>query len=123
MSSRDVGDLLAATYATPGGALTVVVDPHAVGDLGPRGYGAVVLGTFRDLRDETVRLPEGRCIHPRTRTPEIGDVLEPSRDAFEAPPDTVPASIRGLVTRVCKLDGSLMLLLDAARAVEVPVAS
>lgn len=76
MSSRDVGDLLAATYATPGGALTVVVDPHAVGDLGPRGYGAVVLGTFRDLRDETVRLPEDRRIHPRTRTPEIGDVLE-----------------------------------------------
>ena len=53
---------------------------------------------------------------------EIGDVLEPSRDAFEVPPDTVPASIRALVTRVCKLDGSLMLLLDAARAVEVSAA-
>lgn len=76
MSTRDVGDLLAATYPTPAGDLTVVVDSHAVGDLGPRAYGAVVLGTFRDLRDETGRLPEGRRVHPRTRVAEVADVLE-----------------------------------------------
>lgn len=48
---------------------------------------------------------------------DIGDVLEPSRDAFEIPPDTVPAAIRSLVTRVCKLDDHLMLLLDTERAI------
>lgn len=76
MSARDVGDLTAATYPTPAGDLTVVVDPHAVGDLGPRAYGAVVLGSFRDLQDEIGRLPQGRRIHPRTRTTQIADVLE-----------------------------------------------
>ena len=76
MPARDVGDLLAATYRTPGGDLTVVVDPHAVGDLGPRSYGAVVLGTFRDLNDESRRLPEGHRVHPRTRTAEVAEVLD-----------------------------------------------
>jgi methylated-DNA-[protein]-cysteine S-methyltransferase len=75
MPGRDPGDLLAASYPTPAGTLTVVVDPHAVGDLGPKGYGAVVLGTFRDLREESGRLPQGRRVHPRTRIPEITDVL------------------------------------------------
>lgn len=76
MNGRDPGDLLAAPYATPAGTLTVVVDPRALGDHGPRGYGAVVLGTFRDLSDEQLRLPEGRRVHPRTRVSEIADVLE-----------------------------------------------
>lgn len=76
MAGRDVGDLLAATYPTPVGALTVVVDPHAIGDHGPEPYGAVVLGTFRDLREESGRLPEGRRVHPRTRVPEIDDVMQ-----------------------------------------------
>lgn len=76
MTGRDPGDLLAATYPTPVGDLTVVVDPHALGDLGPQPYGAVVLGTFRDLRDESARVPEGRRIHPRTRVPDVADVLE-----------------------------------------------
>lgn len=65
-----------------------------------------------------VKTPDGGAVS--LVVDEIGDVLEPSRDAFEAPPDTVPASVRELVTRVCKLDGVLMLLLDATRAVEVP---
>ena len=50
---------------------------------------------------------------------EIGDVIEPPREAFEAPPETVPASVRALVSRVCKLDRQLMLLLDTERAAQV----
>lgn len=48
---------------------------------------------------------------------EIGDVLEPPREAFEAPPETVPAAIRPLVDGVCKLDDRLMLVLDTELAI------
>ena len=54
---------------------------------------------------------------------EIGDVLEPDLDRFEAPPDTVPPRVRELVTGVCKLDRELMLVLDTAKAVDVDVAA
>lgn len=50
---------------------------------------------------------------------EIGDVLEPDSDRFEAPPETVPARVRDLVTRVCKLDHDLMLVLDTDKAVAI----
>ena len=50
---------------------------------------------------------------------EIGDVLEPDLDRFEAPPETVPARVRDLVVRVCKLDHDLMLVLDTDKAVAV----
>jgi len=48
---------------------------------------------------------------------EIGDVLEPSDTSFEAPPATVPAAVRALITAVCKLDDQLMLVLDTDLAV------
>ena len=54
---------------------------------------------------------------------EIGDVLEPDLDRFEAPPATVPAHVRRLVTRVCKLDHDLMLVLDTERAVVIEQAA
>ena len=50
---------------------------------------------------------------------KIGDVLEPDQDRFEAPPDTVVGRVRELVTRVCKLDRELMLVLDTDKAVDV----
>jgi purine-binding chemotaxis protein CheW len=50
---------------------------------------------------------------------EIGDVLEPIDEVFEALPETVPPNIRTLVSRVCKLDGDLMLVLDTELAVQV----
>ncbi len=50
---------------------------------------------------------------------DIGDVLEPDLDRFEAPPETVPARVRELVTKVCKLDHDLMLVLDTDKAVAV----
>ena len=48
---------------------------------------------------------------------EIGDVLEPAQERFEAPPETVPPAVRPLVDRVCKLDDRLMLVLDTELAV------
>lgn len=54
---------------------------------------------------------------------EIGDVLEPDLDRFESPPDTVPPRVRDLVTRVCKLDRQLMLVLDTDKAVDVEAAA
>ncbi|MDO5628499.1 MAG: chemotaxis protein CheW [Mobilicoccus sp.] len=54
---------------------------------------------------------------------EIGDVLEPDLDRFEAPPDTVPSQVRELVTKVCKLDRQLMLVLDTTKAVDVEAAA
>ncbi len=71
------GALLAAAHRLPGGILTVVVDPHVAGDLGPTEYGAVVATTFRDLDDALDRLPGGpREVHPRSPVPFIRDVLE-----------------------------------------------
>ena len=54
---------------------------------------------------------------------KIGDVLEPDHDRFEAPPDTVVGRVRELVTRVCKLDRELMLVLDTDKAVDVDAAA
>jgi purine-binding chemotaxis protein CheW len=54
---------------------------------------------------------------------EIGDVLEPGEEAFELPPETVPAHIRALVTSVCKLEDHLMLVLDTELAVHVGTAA
>lgn len=70
-------DLVSASYRVPGGRLTVVVDPHAIGDLGPTEYGAVVAGTFRGLDDARARLAVGdRRIHPRTHAPAVRAAIE-----------------------------------------------
>lgn len=54
---------------------------------------------------------------------EIGDVLEPDLDRFEAPPETVPSRVRDLVVRVCKLEHDLMLVLDTDKAVTTEAAA
>jgi methylated-DNA-[protein]-cysteine S-methyltransferase len=74
--SHAVSALLSATYKTPAGPITVVVDPHTSGDLGPAEYGAVVASTFGDLDEALERLPGvGRDVHPRSKVPFIEDVL------------------------------------------------
>jgi methylated-DNA-[protein]-cysteine S-methyltransferase len=71
------GALLAFTHRIPGGTLTVVVDPHAAGDLGPAEYGAVVATSFRGLDDALDRLlGVGRTVHPRSPVPTVKNVLE-----------------------------------------------
>ena len=75
--SHPVGVLLSAVYRTPAGQVTVGVDPHAAGDLGPAEYGAVVVSTFADLDEALGRLPgDGRQVRPRSRVPFIADVLQ-----------------------------------------------
>ena len=46
---------------------------------------------------------------------EIGDVLEVQQHQRDAPPDTVGAWVRELVTSVYKLPGRLLLVLDVER--------
>lgn len=46
---------------------------------------------------------------------ELGDVIEVDEQAFEAPPDMMNAALREMVCGVYKLEGRLLLLLDAER--------
>lgn len=52
----------------------------------------------------------------------IGDVLTLSDDIEEAPPATMNAKTRELVSKVCKLEDELLLILDAERTVDLAVA-
>jgi purine-binding chemotaxis protein CheW len=48
---------------------------------------------------------------------EIGDVVDVSNEAFEAPPETVPATSRAVLRGVFKMQGRLLLELDTDRLV------
>jgi purine-binding chemotaxis protein CheW len=50
---------------------------------------------------------------------EIGEVVEVDEDSFERPPPTLEGVARDLVRGVYKQQGSLLLVLDTARAVSV----
>ncbi len=49
----------------------------------------------------------------------IGDVIQAEAGSLEPPPDTVPAALRSVVPRICKLPGCLLLILDPERVVAV----
>lgn len=49
----------------------------------------------------------------------IGDVLTSDAALQEPPPETLPISVRSLVTHVCKLPGELLLVLDTELATTV----
>jgi len=49
----------------------------------------------------------------------IGDVLEVNDELFEKSPHTVDDSTRALVSGVYKLEGKLLMVLDAAKAAQV----
>jgi purine-binding chemotaxis protein CheW len=53
---------------------------------------------------------------------QIGDVVEVDDRSFELPPETLAGVARELTTGVYKLPDGLLLVLDTARAVELPVA-
>lgn len=46
---------------------------------------------------------------------DIGDVVEPEEGAFEAPPETLDATVRDVVSGVFKLDRQLLLVMDTGR--------
>lgn len=54
---------------------------------------------------------------------EIGDVLEVPYEVYEHPPETIPLEVRKLVHGVYKLEGKLLLILDAEKAVCVKTAT
>nr|HEX4315842.1 chemotaxis protein CheW [Kofleriaceae bacterium] len=49
---------------------------------------------------------------------DIGDVIEVADATFEAPPDTIGRAARELIRGAYKLPDHLLLVLDAARAIE-----
>jgi purine-binding chemotaxis protein CheW len=51
---------------------------------------------------------------------EIGDVVEVDERTFEAPPETLTGRTRELIEGVYKLDGQLLLILDAAKTIDLP---
>ncbi len=50
---------------------------------------------------------------------EIGDVIELADELFEHPPNTLGNDVRELVRGVYKLEGQLLLILDANAAIQV----
>jgi purine-binding chemotaxis protein CheW len=54
---------------------------------------------------------------------EIGDVLEAPEQAFERPPETLRGLARELIRGAYKLEGGLLLILDAARTVSLNAAA
>ena len=71
--------LQATVLATPYGDLAVIVDPGAVGDLGPRPYGAVVASGFTSISDQAGRLSEdqrARGMDESAALPEVAAAVE-----------------------------------------------
>ena len=91
------------------GQIVITVDLRHRTGLPPRAAGEAATNVV-------VRTSEGAT---SLQVDEIGDVLEPDLDLFEAPPETVPAQVRDLVVKVCKLEHDLMLVLDTEKAVAV----
>jgi len=52
---------------------------------------------------------------------EIGDVLEVRADSYEPPPDNMPADQREMIEGVYKLEGRLLLVLNAERVLQTQV--
>ena len=50
---------------------------------------------------------------------EIGDVVEVEDSAFEPPPETIQGAIRELIDGVYKLDGQLLLVVDAEKTMDL----
>ena len=51
----------------------------------------------------------------------IGDVLEVDPDLYEAPPETMDDATRDLILGAYKLEEELLLILDVARVVNIPL--
>ncbi len=54
---------------------------------------------------------------------EIGDVLETEAEQYEAPPETLPAAARELITGVYKLPERLLLVLDTEKTLTLEAAA
>ncbi len=54
---------------------------------------------------------------------EVGDILNLRDEDRESPPDTLPNSVRSLVTGIHQLEERLLLILDASRVVDFDAAA
>lgn len=54
---------------------------------------------------------------------EVGDILDLRDDDRERPPETLPGSIRALVTGIHPLEDRLLLILDVGRVVDFDAAA
>lgn len=50
---------------------------------------------------------------------DIGDVVEPDEHSFESPPETLRENIRELINGVYKLEGQLLLVMNAQKTFEL----
>jgi purine-binding chemotaxis protein CheW len=50
---------------------------------------------------------------------EIGDVVEVEESTFERPPETLRGAVRTMIAGVHKLNGRLLLVLDADKACDM----
>lgn len=50
---------------------------------------------------------------------EIGDVLEIEENAYERPPENLPAGTRELIRGIYKMNGHLLLVLNTERTVDI----
>lgn len=66
------------SYRLVGLKLSVVIDPHAIGDLGPQEYGAVVSSSFRD--DAVERCPQPLSVKRSRHLPGIDEAIAAYND-------------------------------------------
>src|SRR4051794_3423597 len=89
------------------GQVIAAVDLRVQLGLPPREFEGPAMNIIVRTEEEAVSLLVDR----------IGEVVTLDDDTFEPPPDTLTGPSRELITGAFKLDGTLMLALDWARAV------
>ena len=87
------------------GQIVTAIEMRARLGLDPRSDDALPMNVVTTTADGVVSL----------LVDEIGDVLEVEERTFERPPETISAAFRELVPGVFKLEGKLLLLLDAEK--------
>lgn len=95
------------------GQIVAVVDLRQVLGLDPRKGGELGLNVVLRYEGGSASL----------LVDEIGDVVEVHPDAFEPPPETLEGVLRELVTCVYKLEHGLLIVIDAAKAVDLGMAT
>jgi len=93
------------------GQLVTALDLRRRLELPPRADGASTTNVVVTINDVAVAL----------LVDEIGDVVDVSEENFEATPETITGPTRDLISGVYKLKDRLMLILDTALVIDVPI--
>ncbi len=94
------------------GQIVTAIDLRRRLDLAPRGEGDLPMNVVIRTEDGAVSF----------LVDEIGDVLEVDSASYETTPETIDGVARELVRGVFKLDGKLLLILDAEKSAMVALA-